>query len=332
MLINQELAELILDDKRYNMLLLVHKMSSGRSYALKDLREYLIDNGMGSFADDGRGVRNYLSKLEELEIIRVDKSSKPYQFKIREDLTDLTEVHVSRKNFPILIQWKRIIEKYSALPLFDELNALVESNYKHGLDEFDSFLIADFESSHDYEGLENIDLLYNAIRDREEINFTYQPFDESAYPVEKFRPHLLKEHNRRWYIVGNYEKGGTYFNYALDRIVSVDENAALSLFERDKSFDPSTHWKYALGIYQNGEPTNISFELKDGSLFKNIPYLKTAPLCEDQTIKAIEGTEWVRVELFMIPGPELVRALRSFGMHNVRDIEPEWFGEEVLEA
>lgn len=74
--------------------------------------------------------------------------------------------------------------------------------------------------------LTNIHLLpelYEAIRDKQVLTIAYKPYEEELVTLD-FHPHLLKEHNGRWFLFGHAEgkEPDMGFNLALDRIVSVD--------------------------------------------------------------------------------------------------------------
>lgn len=75
--------------------------------------------------------------------------------------------------------------------------------------------------------LDNIHLLpilYEAIRDKRVLKIQYKPYEEDSVSLV-FHPHLLKEHNGRWFLFGHAVCREPEFGYnlALDRIVSEPE-------------------------------------------------------------------------------------------------------------
>lgn len=62
--------------------------------------------------------------------------------------------------------------------------------------------------------------LYEAIRNKQILSIHYKPYDEELVALE-FHPHLLKEHNGRWFLFGHVTGKEPDFGYnlALDRIV-----------------------------------------------------------------------------------------------------------------
>ena len=70
--------------------------------------------------------------------------------------------------------------------------------------------------------LTNIHLLpflYETIRNKQILSIDYKPYDEELVTL-KFHPHLLKEHNGRWFLFGHAEgkEPNLGYNLALDRI------------------------------------------------------------------------------------------------------------------
>lgn len=73
--------------------------------------------------------------------------------------------------------------------------------------------------------LKNVGLLptlYEAVRDKNVLDVRYKPFDLEEMRLE-FHPHLLKEFNGRWFLLGHAagKEPQCGFNLALDRIVEV---------------------------------------------------------------------------------------------------------------
>lgn len=61
--------------------------------------------------------------------------------------------------------------------------------------------------------------LYETIRNKQILSIDYKPYDEELVTL-KFHPHLLKEHNGRWFLFGHAEgkEPNLGYNLALDRI------------------------------------------------------------------------------------------------------------------
>lgn len=63
---------------------------------------------------------------------------------------------------------------------------------------------------------------FSAISNEQVIELTYQKFLDSRERKVLISPYLLKEYNRRWYIVGGAYDTNRILNFALDRVVQIE--------------------------------------------------------------------------------------------------------------
>lgn len=72
--------------------------------------------------------------------------------------------------------------------------------------------------------IHTLPVLYEAIRDKQILIVDYKPYEEDLVTLI-FHPHLLKEHNGRWFLFGhaNGKEPEFGYNLALDRIEKIDE-------------------------------------------------------------------------------------------------------------
>lgn len=79
-------------------------------------------------------------------------------------------------------------------------------------------------ADHLQKNIELLPLLYEAIVGRKTLKLTYEPFEEPAKELT-FHPHLLKEFNGRWHLIGHADGEEPEWGYdlALDRIVGIPE-------------------------------------------------------------------------------------------------------------
>lgn len=249
-----------------------------------------------------------------------------------------------------LLGWEKVFEKYDYLPLFDELSAFIKA-YKNKLatlaemegeeftlDEAGIIKVAEFESDPDFINTEEdkdiLHALYYSIEDRETVSFKYKPFAQANRPsrtqtVKNFYPYLLKEHNKRWYLIGKWDNSSKdqIITYPCDRIVSIDNKRGKGFKRTD--FNPHAYWQHSMGIYtswqdikgiKRTDPIPISFVLSDGEVFKNIDYLKSSRIHASQEISPHKDGVWVELNIY--PDSDLVRKLRSLGVHNLSNITP----------
>ncbi|MCM1110048.1 MAG: WYL domain-containing protein [Clostridium sp.] len=68
--------------------------------------------------------------------------------------------------------------------------------------------------------IEHLPMLYEAIKNKRVLVVEYKPYDEDSISLV-FHPHILKEHNGRWFLFGHAEgkEPEWGYNLAIDRIV-----------------------------------------------------------------------------------------------------------------
>ena len=64
--------------------------------------------------------------------------------------------------------------------------------------------------------------LFSAISNEQVVELTYRKFLDSTERKVIISPYLLKEYNRRWYIVGGAFDTNRVLNFALDRLVEIE--------------------------------------------------------------------------------------------------------------
>ena len=63
--------------------------------------------------------------------------------------------------------------------------------------------------------------LFSAIQAQSVVRLTYRVFNTSEHREVIISPYLLKEYNRRWYLIGAAYDTGKILNFALDRIEKI---------------------------------------------------------------------------------------------------------------
>jgi hypothetical protein len=97
-------------------------------------------------------------------------------------------------------------------------------------------------------GLDLMQQLYEAIRDKKVIGFRYQPFDQKQPQDFVMHPYVLKEYNKRWYVVGLAEPQQKIWVCAFDRFKSDPKIKSHPFIAPDAlGFDPVGHFKDVIG-------------------------------------------------------------------------------------
>ena len=162
--------------------------------------------------------------------------------------------------------------------------------------------------------LDNIHLLpilYEAIRDIRVLKIQYKPYEEEPVSLV-FHPHLLKEHNGRWFLFGHAEGRVPEYGYnlALDRIKGEPEKMPISemYIPAPKGFY-SDYFENIVGVsHQKGQkPEHIILRANTRNMFR---LTETKKIHHSQkTIKSFgqyDDGEYGEFSLFVEPNNEFM--------------------------
>lgn len=162
--------------------------------------------------------------------------------------------------------------------------------------------------------LDNIHLLpilYEAIRDKRVLSIQYKPYEEECVSLV-FHPHLLKEHNGRWFLFGHADGRIPQYGYnlALDRIQTRPELLPLSAryITAPKGFY-SRYFENIVGVShkKNQQPEMIILRATNLSMFR---LTETKKIHHSQkTIKPFgkyDDGEYGEFSLFVEPNNEFI--------------------------
>lgn len=171
--------------------------------------------------------------------------------------------------------------------------------------------------------LENRTLIaecFMAILNLSVVKVYYNKFNENGVKHTIISPYLLKEYNRRWYLIGAAYDTGRILNFALDRLDHIETLPGYDY--RPMSDDLMERFEDIIGVtyYDDAQPQKILFWASD----KSAPYIETKPIHGSQIHLTSDKSETVRTnynaptggEIFSIEcvnNYELTRELCSFG-------------------
>jgi predicted DNA-binding transcriptional regulator YafY len=125
------------------------------------------------------------------------------------------------------------------------------------------------------QGLSSMNELYESILNEKTITLEYRPFYQLDSFKDVFFPYLLKEYNKRWYVVGFSQTRHKIALFALDRIINIEETRGVP-FVKNNFFNPEIYFRDNIGVtvQLNQQPEEIIFWASNE--FKN--YLETKPI------------------------------------------------------
>lgn len=263
-------------------------------------------------------ILNYLSERSQQE---------GYNYEIS-DRTLSRDLEAIRSLYNIDIQYNRskrsyVIESEQSeandriLEAFDITNAL---NFSERLTDYIFF------EKRKPKGTENLYGILHAIKNRYQIEFTYQAFWSDSPDNRVVEPYGLKEFNNRWYIVSNDRKDNQIKSFALDRLSNLE--ITTKRFKFPANFSVAAYYKYCFGIMspnaEKPEEVILSFNPHKGK------YIKSLPLHETQEVLVDNETE-LRVRLTVFVTHDFKMELLSHGKE-VRVIGPQMLIDELRET
>ena len=158
------------------------------------------------------------------------------------------------------------------------------------------------------QGTENLYGLLHAIKNKFQIQFSYQKFWEEEITKRIAEPYALKEFKNRWYVMAKDRKDGNIKSFALDRLTHLE--ITNQKFEYPVTYNIEESYRYCFGIISPNDekPQDIilSFEPFQGK------YIKTLPLHHTQEI-LIDNDEELQIKLKLCITHDLIMELLSYG-------------------
>jgi predicted DNA-binding transcriptional regulator YafY len=184
-------------------------------------------------------------------------------------------------------------------------------------------IIVQFDTAPPTRALRWLRPLYRAIDEKTALRIRYQPFTEDAQ-FFTISPWLLKQYNRRWFLLAWCRELERVRTYALDRILQLEPNTDAPWFIRH-DFDPQQHYNQVIGmsIPEEGKVVRVQFRAQP----LRAKYIASKPLHHSQRI--LEQNEQHTVfELRLIPNIELQQILLSFGPE-IEVLGPAFLRQEI---
>lgn len=297
----------------------------GRKYNWKDLAEACADafdeNGIIAATPSRRTIMGDISRMRsgilgyEAPII-YKKAEDIYlyedsNFSISGNTLTNGDLHELRSALTILKQFNGIqVEEIEQI-----VTKIEDTLLRKEKNEPDS--VIRFDRTQNLKGLDFLPILHRHTLNKQVLRIQYQPFDKAVSTI-LISPYLLKEYNKRWYLIGYNHKKATIQNLALDRIIKVDTEL-IEKFTLVSYFDKEYYFRSIIGVSRNEEVGIQKIVIETTPLQAN--YIKTKPIHESQNLEEETPTKSV-FSYKLIPNFELESQLLSYGEH-IKILAPE---------
>ena len=169
------------------------------------------------------------------------------------------------------------------------------------------------------------DIILDAIKFKKEIRFHHSSFyhiEREAPKVHTVKPHLLKEYQNRWYVVG--EVDNEFRVYGLDRIDNLEvlNNKPF----KNKTEQANEKFYHTVGLnFSDYEPTKIVLRF-DISQKRYLESLKLHHTQKEDLDNSIDG--FYTISLFVSYNFELKQQILKYGKF-VEVLEPEFVRQDI---
>lgn len=190
-------------------------------------------------------------------------------------------------------------------------------------------------------GMEHFEILINSIKKKIPVSFIHYSYERKSFKTIIIHPYLLKESNKRWYLVGYSEEHKEIRYFGLDRIydpILIDKE-----FVSNNKNDLRNLFNNKIGINQIKflEKNNFSLtgdesaseKLEDIKIWVSkemANYIKSMPLHASQVIREQDEGDLI-INLNLVPTLELISLILSYGQH-MCVLKPNWLKEEIIKV
>lgn len=172
-------------------------------------------------------------------------------------------------------------------------------------------------------GTENFYGLLHAIKNRLQIKFSYERFDEEGISERIADALALKEFKNRWYVLAKDKKDGQVKSFALDRLSKLE--ITNNRFQYPKDFSIDKTYEYCFGIISNDDklPEEIVISMNP----MQARYLKSLPLHHTHEV-ILDTKKETQIKLKLKITYDLILELLSYG-NNLKVIKPKSLINEI---
>ena len=219
-----------------------------------------------------------------------------------------------------------LLDQFKALPAikeFEEAIMKIAETVRFNKQSRGETNIIQFDRPNSYKGIEYIEHVVKAIREKRRIRLSYQKFDDQRTKEHIIEPYVVREFKSRFYLIGNVIVGKTekVKTYAFDRF--VDLQVMDTTFEGG-DFDSEKYFQNVFGITEGenkAENVLLSFAPTQGK------YVQSQPLHHSQQLVK-ETDTGCRISLQVMVNTELIMQLLSYGA-GVKVLKPASLVERV---
>ena len=224
----------------------------------------------------------------------------------------IAELNLDEEEWNSLQFAAQLLYQYKEVPVFANFKTAIErinARFSLGLDGNDQLMeeMIQFEKSVKAKGLEWIETIYTAIKEKKSVSFTYRNIYKRKTGNTVLIPYLIKEYRNRWYVIGWSDEKEIYATYGLDRI--EDLTVLNEIHKRRADFNATTFFQHSTGIMESkARPEEVVLTIKKP--ISDLVLLE--PLHHSQKI-VLEKADSIQISLKVLINEEFILHLLGIG-------------------
>lgn len=224
-------------------------------------------------------------------------------YKYEDEDYSITNTPLSEQDLKTMSEAVEVLRQFKGFSYFSDMGDIVSRLEDHVTSAKQKTIpVIDFEKNENLKGLDYLDVIYNAIVNKQVLNIKYRSFKARSANTFIFYPYLLKEYRNRWFVFGR--RKGSLINLALDRIHNIDIAEKERFIENDL-FDSQTFFSDVVGVTKNigMKAETVRFWVDQ----QNAPYVETKPFHKSQKLIETQEDGSMIFELNVVINQELQR-------------------------
>lgn len=242
--------------------------------------------------------------------IEMYREGKNYYYRYEDSEFSIKSIKVEKDDLVKLGQVVSILQQLKGFSIAGEIAEIVarlENRYNLPVSDIKTVIL--FDNTASYSGAEYLEDVYHAILRNNVLKLEYRSFKADANSVYIIHPYLLKEYDKRWYLLAYCEERKEVRVYALERIVNI--RVLAKEYIANTFFDAEHYYDDFIGITKPKDAVQESIDL----MFTDVmaPYILSKPLHHTQQIIKQYEYGFVHVRISTIINQELINLILSFG-------------------
>lgn len=224
-------------------------------------------------------------------------------YKYEDEDYSITNTPLSEQDLKTMSEAVEVLRQFKGFSYFSDMGDIVSRLEDHVTSARQKTIpVIDFEKNENLKGLDYLDVIYNAIVNKQVLNIKYRSFKARSANTFIFYPYLLKEYRNRWFVFGR--RKGSLINLALDRIHNINIAEKERFIENDL-FDTQSFFSDVVGVTKNigMKAETVRFWVDQ----QNAPYVQTKPFHKSQKLIETQEDGSMIFELNVVINQELQR-------------------------